>query len=365
MPKILVKLLLLASLVLLTSNVMAVTVSVRVEANNDDAEQRISDGEMYRDSTDLELGFDEFVGGLQIVGMRFINVAIPQGAIINSAYIEFETDEAESGATSLVIFGENVDSANEFSTSDDDISDRPKTSASANWSPSSWSSVDELHQTPDVASIIKEIVDRSGWSSGNDLVIMIEPDSTCTDSNCRRTAEAHEGESSNAPLLVINYSGGASSPGLQCRATFTDGLTNSDSGGKIKFENSAQLLNNPDTILGTSQIDNNGSVSSCDSANCSASNVIVSQLTSSYIGYSSATNLQVNGNTQTISANDYKDVTVSSGGSLFMSASFSSYHFRKLKVESNSFIYLTAGDYFLEEIEIKWRSFQIGRLFFC
>ncbi|MFT7137680.1 MAG: MSHA biogenesis protein MshQ [Sulfitobacter sp.] len=356
MPKILVKLLLLASLVLLTSNVMAVTVSVRVEADNDDAEQRISDGEMYRDSTDLELGFDDFVGGLQIVGMRFRNVAIPQGAIINSAYLEFETDEAESGATSLVIFGENVDSANEFSTSDDDISDRPKTSASANWSPSSWSSVDELHQTPDVASIIKEIVDRSGWSSGNDLVIMIEPDSTCTDSNCRRTAEAHEGESSNAPLLVINYSGGASSPGLQCRATFTDGLTNSDSGGKIKFENSAQLLNNPDTILGTSQIDNNGSVSSCDSANCSASNVIVSQLTSSYIGYSSATNLQVNGNTQTISANDYKDVTVSSGGSLFMSASFSSYHFRKLKVESNSFIYLTAGDYFLEEIEIKGTS---------
>lgn len=71
---------------------------------------------MYRNSSDLELGFDDFVGGLQIVGMRFKNVAIPQGATISSAYLEFETDETESGATSVVIFGENVDDANELAT---------------------------------------------------------------------------------------------------------------------------------------------------------------------------------------------------------------------------------------------------------
>jgi len=359
MAKISIKLLLLAWFVLQTSSVMAITVSVRVDAGNDDAEERISDGEMYRNSSDLELGFDDFVGGLQIVGMRFKNVAIPQGATISSAYLEFETDETESGATSVVIFGENVDDANEFSESGSDISARSKTSASADWSPSSWNSVDELHQTPSIASIIKEIVDRSGWSSGNDLVIMIEPGSSCTNINCKRTGESHEGESSHAPLLVINYSAGPPPPALQCRSTFTDGLTNSDNGGKIKFESSAQLLNNPDTILGTTQIDNHGSALSCDTANCSASGAIVSQLTSSYIGFSSNTNLNVSGNTQTISANDYKDVNVKSGGNLFMSASFSSYHFKKLKVESNSIIYLTAGDYFFEEMEIKGSSQMI------
>lgn len=356
MPKILIKCLLLAWLLLQLSNAMAVTVSVRVEADNDDAEERISDGEMYQDSSDLELGFDDFVGGLQIVGMRFRSVAIPQGATINSAYLEFETDETDSDATSLMIFGENVDDANQFGTSDDDISDRPKTSASTNWSPSAWNSVNELHQTPDIATIIKEIVDRPGWSTGNDLVIIIEPGGSCTNSDCERTAESHDGTSSEAPLLVIDYSAGAPPAASACSATFTDGLTNSGNGGKIKFENSAQLLNNPDTILGTSQIDNNGNVSSCDSANCSAGGSNVPQLTSSYIEYTSGTNLRVNGSTQTISANDYKDVTVKSGGSLFMSSSFSTYHFKKLKVESNSLIYLTAGDYFLEEIEIKGNS---------
>ncbi|MFT7244500.1 MAG: hypothetical protein ACI82A_001857 [Candidatus Azotimanducaceae bacterium] len=356
MPKISVKLLMLAWLVLQFSSAMAVTVSVRVEADNDDAQERIADGDMYRDSSDLEMGFDALVGGLQIVGMRFRNVAIPQGSIVNSAYLEFETDETNSGATSLVIFGENVDTANEFGISNDDISTRPKTSASANWSPGAWSSTNELHQTPDIASIIKEIVDRTGWSSGNDLVIMIEPDGSCINSNCQRTAESHDGEAGAAPLLVLDYSTGASPPALQCRATFTDGLTNSDSGGNIKFENSAQLLNNPDTTLGTTQIDNDGTVLSCNSANCSASGTIVPQLNSRYIGHSSNTNFDVNGNTQTITANDYKDVKVKSGGSLFMSATFSSYHFRKLKVESNSVIYLTPGDYFLEEIEIKGTS---------
>jgi hypothetical protein len=161
---------------------------------------------------------------------------------------------------------------------------------------------------------------------------------------------------STALLILLALSGQSALLAAQCRATFTDGLTNSNNGGNIKFEDSAQLLQNPDTILATTNIDNNGSVLSCDSANCSASGTIVPQLNSSYIGYSSNTNLEVDSTTQTISANDYKDVKVKSGGSLFMSATYSSYHFKKLNVESNSFIYLTPGDYFLEEIEIKGTS---------
>lgn len=139
----------------------------------------------------------------------------------------------------------------------------------------------------------------------------------------------------------------------ECRATFADGLTNSSNDGKIKFEDSAQLLNNPDAILATTDIDNSGNVPRCGGASCSASGTIVPQLNSSYVKYSSSNNLVVDATTQTISANDYKDVTVKSGGSLYMSATYSSYHFNKLKVEDSSVIYLTAGDYFVEEIEIK------------
>ncbi|MCP4430234.1 MAG: LamG domain-containing protein, partial [Gammaproteobacteria bacterium] len=220
MLKLSLKFLILAWLVFQVSGAMAATVSVRVAAGNDDAEERISDGDMYRDSTDLEMSYDSYHGGLQIVGMRFTNVAIPQGATINSAYIEFETDETDSGTANLVIYGEDNDTSNQFANNSGNISSRTPTSASVNWNPSAWNSVNELHQTPDIGSIIKEIVDRPGWSSGNNLVIMIGPGTGCTNSNCQRTAESREGESAAAPLLVVNYSTG----GLSCE-TYRDNFS--------------------------------------------------------------------------------------------------------------------------------------------
>ncbi len=193
-----------------SSTSFATTEQIRVSSNNDDAEELISDGDMYRNSSDLELGYDSYAGGLQIVGIRFRNINIPQGATITSAYIEFETDETDSGTTNLVIFGEDDDSAKQFNNSDYNISDdRTKTSAYVNWSPSSWNSTNELHQTPDISTIIQEIVNRSGWTANNNLVIIVEPGSGCTTSSCQRTAESHEGESNAAPLLVVEYTTGS------------------------------------------------------------------------------------------------------------------------------------------------------------
>jgi MSHA biogenesis protein MshQ len=196
---------LLGVLSLFSSVAFSVTEEIRVSSKHDDAEELISDGNMYRDSSDLELGYDDYAGGLQIVGMRFQSVNIPQGATINSAYIDFETDETDSGATNLVIFGENNDNPNQFANNDNNISDRTKTSASVNWTPLAWNSTNELNKTPDISVIIQEIVNRANWAASNNLVLIVEPGSGCTTISCQRTAESHDGESNSAPLLVINY----------------------------------------------------------------------------------------------------------------------------------------------------------------
>ena len=52
------------------------TVEVRVTADSDDAEEYVSTGVMYLDSTDLELISEP---PDQEVGMRFLNLTIPQG----------------------------------------------------------------------------------------------------------------------------------------------------------------------------------------------------------------------------------------------------------------------------------------------
>ena len=176
------------------------TVTSRVNQSSDDAEENVSGGSMDLTSSDLELISD---GGTdQLVGIRFNNITIPQGAIISSANIEFETDELDSGPTSLTISGEDVDNAVSFSTSLGNISARTKTTASVSWNNvPAWNTVDEKHQTPDISAIIQEIVDRGGWSDGNSIVLILE-------GSGERTAEAFDGEPSAAPLLTIEYSTG-------------------------------------------------------------------------------------------------------------------------------------------------------------
>lgn len=69
----------------------------------------------------------------QIVGMRFQAVLIPQGATILSAVLEFETDETDTGATSLTIQGEDIDDAPTFTGGNSNISNRTLTTASVAW----------------------------------------------------------------------------------------------------------------------------------------------------------------------------------------------------------------------------------------
>ena len=105
------------------------TVEVRVSSSADDAEER-SNGSMHLDSSDLELVYD---GSNQMVGMRFRDLQIPPGATITNATVEFETDETGSTATSLVIQAEAVDDAAVFTSSHNNISNRPRTAAAVNW----------------------------------------------------------------------------------------------------------------------------------------------------------------------------------------------------------------------------------------
>lgn len=172
---------------------------VSVSQSSDDAEELISNGGMALTSSDLELTDDTpWHGGNQEVGIRFQNVDIPAGATIDSAYIEFEIDEYETQTTNLVIFGEDADNPPTFSTTAYNITSRTKTSASVAWNSVPAPAVDAKLQTPSLVSIVQEIVDRGGWTVNNSMVFIIN-------GTGRRTVEAFDGESANAPLLKITW----------------------------------------------------------------------------------------------------------------------------------------------------------------
>ena len=199
------------------------SIDVKVSSSYDDAEQNGSS--MSRTSSDLDLG--------EVwVGLRFRNISIPQGATITNAYIEFTADASDAVSTSLTIYGEDDDDADSYSSSSNDITDRSRTSASVNWSPSSWTRYSK-YQTPEIKSLVEEITDRSGWASGNDMAFVIKSNSG------ERDAYTYDASSSKAPRLVVEYStsgGGGSSSVWDCYITKIDETTK-PSGSSLTTDN--------------------------------------------------------------------------------------------------------------------------------
>ncbi len=138
----------------------------------------------------------------QVVGLRFEDVGIPQGATITDAYIEFAAASAASDATSLVISAENVDdSATSFTATAGNLSARAvnSTTATVAWnSVESWTQ-NEHYLTPDLKTVVQEVVNRTGWCGNNSMSFFIQGGSGL------REAVSYEGDTADAPVLHINY----------------------------------------------------------------------------------------------------------------------------------------------------------------
>ncbi|MFH1715763.1 MAG: hypothetical protein ABIF19_00295, partial [Planctomycetota bacterium] len=104
----------------------------RVSSGNDDAEQDVSGGGMDLSSSDLEI-FDD--GGLQVIGMRFVEIPIPKGAIVDNAFVELTCDETKSGTqpVSVLIEGELNPNPPTFADVTNNITSRPTTIAKVVW----------------------------------------------------------------------------------------------------------------------------------------------------------------------------------------------------------------------------------------
>ncbi|MCB9290593.1 MAG: metallophosphoesterase [Lewinellaceae bacterium] len=171
---------------------------VQVNNSADDAEEEAS-GAVSLTSSDLELTED---AGPQTVGMRFTGLNIPQGATILNAYIQFTTDEnGNTNPCNLTIYGEAADDAQPFSDIDFNISSRQRTAASVGWIPPDWLSIGDAgpgQQTPDLSSLLQEIVNRSGYTSNSAIVLLIE-------GSGKRVAESSDGNV-GGPQLCVAFS---------------------------------------------------------------------------------------------------------------------------------------------------------------
>jgi hypothetical protein len=157
-------------------------------------------GSVRLTKTNLNLGSGS-AGAVTTVGLRFTGVQIPNGATIASAEVQFAVHEAATADTNLSIWAERADNSAAFTTSSSNISSRLRTSAVVTWPVPPWPTIGAAsgdQVTPNLATLLQEVVSRPGWASGNALTLIIA-------GNGRRAAKSFEGGA--PPVLRVAFTG--------------------------------------------------------------------------------------------------------------------------------------------------------------
>ncbi|MEP1094673.1 MAG: IPT/TIG domain-containing protein [Cyclobacteriaceae bacterium] len=192
-------------------------ISFPLADSDDDAEESLLDGNVTTTSSDLELGeFDTFEredgkpAGLQIVGILFRDVTLPDGAILGSVAIQFQVDDDGKSPCQMTIYGEDVGNAALYEGAPAfNMSSRTKTSKSVVWDVPEWPEVGDRgddQKTPELKKLLLEIMGRSDYANGNNVNFIMEPTGPSADATENdQGRETESGKGDDSPTLVIGY----------------------------------------------------------------------------------------------------------------------------------------------------------------
>ena len=171
------------------------TLTLTVAASSDDAWDW--NGSASRTSGTVYI----YDNGNENDGLRFTNVTIPQGATINSAYLELTARSSTSSSASVRLTGHDVDNSGAFSGVFGDVQSRTRTTAAVTWNGVSPAVGGSVTTFPEMKDIVQEIVDRPGWASGNAMSIIMD------NMSGYRYYYSYDGTSdaSRRPRLVVDY----------------------------------------------------------------------------------------------------------------------------------------------------------------
>lgn len=141
-------------------------------------------------------------GGAYSLYQRWPNVTIPRGSTISAAAVTMRSESLASSTPHLVnISASAEDNAAAPTTYAGAIAKTPTTAVVA-WNNLSTAS-SQYYATPDLATVIQEIVNRSGWSSGNAILLMYR-DNGSTSGNTRQWSTA-DAVLALRPTISITY----------------------------------------------------------------------------------------------------------------------------------------------------------------
>jgi hypothetical protein len=146
---------------------------------------------------DMVIGYNS--GSYRSFFVRFPDVTIPVGAIIQSAFVRVKSGATKTSDCYFDIYFNDADDA-VAPTSAADANSKALTTETAAWTAGEWTS-GLKYDTPDLKTLLQEIVDRPGWASGNAMMAMFLDDS----SPDWKVIIAYDTDPDNAPALHVVY----------------------------------------------------------------------------------------------------------------------------------------------------------------
>jgi len=180
------------------------TTTAYVETDLDDSAQFTNDSTALKGSSYPQLNYSRLPiwipGYIWTTGYRFTDLDVPQGVVVEEAYI---TLKAASGSgiedVTVQIEAENSVSPSQFSQDNWDISNR-STTGTVLWD-LPISAPGDLVKSANVASLVQSIIDKGSWAPDREIALLIRKHSGST--NTFRAFETRE--SGFSPSLTVKY----------------------------------------------------------------------------------------------------------------------------------------------------------------
>lgn len=178
-----------------------VDVSYSVLAGADDGYCQLSGGSLVAGLTTAYFGEQFSTAYRQFA--RFDNVTIPAGVNIDSAVVRLTSSGNFSGTTcNANVYFEDEDDPPAPSTASD-VQTASLTSGVAWNSIGAWTT-GSTYDTPELASILQDVIDRVGWASGQAVIVHLVDNGSSTDAY-RRSA-CYENSTYDEAELIVSYS---------------------------------------------------------------------------------------------------------------------------------------------------------------
>lgn len=176
------------------------TITLNIVSSSDDAYQTADINKaMYVNTEDIKLGWYMSRAGFRFVSPEIANL---KNKTIQSAVLKMTSSQNNSIPLKLMIFAQNSDNCNPFTTTQNDLGGRVATVNKTLWALSSSWVINGRYNTPDIKSSIEEVVKRPGFV-GTSLCVIVENNGS--GNYTERTVAAEDSEVRLGANLKITY----------------------------------------------------------------------------------------------------------------------------------------------------------------